>query len=285
MHAVWEGLGPGFAFAPSYPRSGGFQVYIKDRCKDRTTLHWQAVFSTFSKIAGQAMYEGFRDLLARETGKYPNDDFGTARFQMSSQMRTFLAPSPVAVYANMVLPYTPALSKSLWNLAAAIPLSVTAGKKLYLRVLEQHFPEALSVPICSGGKLISRQAFTPGLWLRGNWDVVRHWCRYHWKRLPRLPFAGSSLGRLGLNRDADHTPDDLLDAVVRRAEADHPDLDADAVRRLQQAKPPYTWPVRLGRRMLFYWQIWRFIMQGRLTASNAETFLQEDVPKTSGDNA
>ena len=89
MKAVWEGLGPGFAFAPSYPLSGGFKVYLKDRCKDIESLHWQAAQSTFSPQLGHDMYDSFRALLKREMGKHPDDDFGTARFQMESQMRRF----------------------------------------------------------------------------------------------------------------------------------------------------------------------------------------------------
>jgi hypothetical protein len=283
MKAVWEGLGPGFAFAPSYPRSGGFDVYVKDRCKDAESLHWQAVFDVFEDGVGQAMYEGFRELLAQEFAKYPDDDFGTARFQMSSQMRTYLAPSPTAVYANSVLPFTPCLSRDLWNLAAAIPLSVTSGKKMYLHLLKQHLPEALSVPVCSGGKLMGPRALAPGLWLRLRMDRLRDWCRYHRQRLARLPVVGPAFGRLGLVPHAEEEREELLDAVVRGADPGHPDLDADVVRRFQQARPPYSWPERLGRRILFYWQIWHCIMEGRLTARNTEAFLHEAMQKVPGE--
>jgi len=184
------------------------------------------------------------------------------------------------VYANAVLPFTPGLSRGLWNLAASIPLSVTSEKKLYLKMLKQHLPEALSVPVCSGGKLMGRRAFAPGLWLRARLDVSRCWCRYHWGRLPRLPVVGPTFGRLGLIPHAEHERNELLDAVVRNADPDHPDLDADTFRRLQQEEPPYSWTARLGRRMLFYWQAWRWIMEGRLTTWNAEAFLQEEMQRT-----
>ncbi len=274
MKAVWDGLGPGFAFAPGYPLPGGFATYLADRCKDRDSLHWQATLSVFSHPLGQAMYETFRQLLAREMGKYTDDDFGTARFQMANQMRGFLALSPLTVYANDALPFTPGLSKDLWDLAGSIPLSVTSHKKLYLRLFMQHLPEALSVPVCSGAKLLSHRAFTPGLWSRGRLNSLGAWCRYHWRRLPRLPVVGPTFSRSGLIPEAEKERNKLLDAVVLLIPPDHPDLDADTVRTLQKAGPPYSWPARLGRRMLFYWQAWRWIMEGRLTASNAEMFLQ-----------
>jgi hypothetical protein len=140
MKAVWEGLGPGFAFAPSYPLSGGFAIYLQDRCKNLESLHWQVALSVFSYPLGHAMYEIFRQVLKREMDKYTDDDFGTARFQMASQMRRFLAIAPLAVYSNTVLPFTPGLSKDLWDLAASIPLSVTSDKKLYIRLFTQHLP-------------------------------------------------------------------------------------------------------------------------------------------------
>ncbi len=277
MQAVWEGLGPGFAFAPAYPHSGGFATYIKDRCRDRDTLQWQAALSVFSESVGQAMYETFRQLLTRETGRFPDDDFGTARFQMATQMRTWLATSPVTVYAHTVMPFTPALSKDLWNQAGSIPLSVTSNMKLYFKLLSDHLPEALSVPFCSGGKGRSHKAFAPRLAVEAKFASLVSSCRYHWRRLPRLPVVGPMLSTLGLAPDERREHNPVLDAVVQRISPDHPDLNADAVRQLQMERPPFSWPARLGRRTLFYWQAWRWIMEGQLATSNAMTFLNEKV--------
>lgn len=276
MNAVWEGLGPGFVFAPSYPIPGGFSAYLQDRCKDRETLHWQVVFSTFSPAMGQAMYADFSQELASEIGKYTDDDFGTARFQMATQMRRYLATSPMSVYANTVLPFTPGLSKDLWNLAGQIPLSVTFDMKLYLHLFKKYLPEAISVPVCSGGKLLSRKSFSPELWFREKYNSLGQKCRYYWHRLPRLPVAGSILNKLGLVSPSDREYNEMFDLVVQTVFPDHPDLNADAVRKLQLAVPPYSWETRLGRRMLFYWQTWRWVMEGQLTAGNAENFLQQD---------
>ena len=277
MEAVWEGLGPGFAFAPSYPLSGGFATYLKDRCKDRDSPHWQAAFSVFSDSMGQAMYEAFRDLLRREMAKYTDDDFGTARFQMATQMRRFLALAPLAVYSNAVLPFTPCLSKDLWDLAAAIPLSVTSQKKLYIQLYKDHLPEAMAVPVCSGGKLVGPTGFAPALWARSRLKSLGGWSRYHWGRLPRLPIIGPAIDGMGLSRHGTKNRNVLFDAVVRHAHPDHPDLNPDRIRALQEESPPYSWPARLGRRMLFYWQTWRWILEGRLTTWNAETFMDQEL--------
>jgi hypothetical protein len=277
MGAVWEGLGPGFAFAPAYPLTGGFSTYLRDRCRDKDSHQWQAVESVFSKSVSQAMYESFRDLLTKEIGRFTDDDFGTARFQMVNQMRYYLAINPVTVYAHTALPFTPALSKDLWNLAGSIPLSVTSDMKLYFKLLAEHLPEALSVPFCSGGKGLSHKAFAPGLAAEAKLASLVSSCRYHWRRMPAVPAVGTMLIRLGLAPQAQREFNPMLDAVVQNISLDHPDLNADAVHKLQKEEPPYSWPARLGRRTLFYWQAWRWIMEGHLTTNNAMTFLQEKL--------
>jgi hypothetical protein len=278
MKSVWEGLGPGFAFAPAYPNPGGFETYLPDRCKEKDSLHWQATLNVFSDSVGQAMYENFRQLLQQEMDKYSNDDFGVARFQMASQMRRGLSVSPLAVYANRVLTFTPCLSKDLWNIAARIPHNVTSDHKLYFRLFQQFLPEAITVPVCSGEKLLSPRAFTPGLW-SWMWLARMHaQYRYYWRRLPKAPVVGPILTKMGLNPQARKWSNELLDAVIRHISPDHPDLDADIVGALQQEEPPYSWPTRLSRRMLFNWQMWRWIMEGRLTTRNADTFLEQELP-------
>jgi hypothetical protein len=176
-----------------------------------------------------------------------------------------------------VLPFTPGLSKEIWNLAGKIPLSVTSGMKLYMQVFKEHLPEAMTVPICSGGKLMSANSFAPELWLQARRNEFGRWSRYHWQRLPSLPVIGPVLEKSGLVSLAEREHNVLFDAVVQMISPDHPDLNADAVRRLQRAQPPFDWETRLGRRFLFYWQVWRWVMKGRLTTWNAETFMQHDL--------
>lgn len=274
MGAVWEGLGPGFAFAPSYPLTGGFSTFLKDRCRDIDTLQWQAVQSVFSKPVWQAMYEDFRQLLFNEISQFTDDDFGTARFQMAHQMRHYLANNPTKVFAHTALPYTPALSKDLWNLAGSIPLSVTADMKLYFKLYADYLPEAMNVPFCSGGRGISHRAFTPLLDAEARLSSLASSVRYYRKRLPKTPVLGPMFNKLGLAPSVQSEYNPLIEEVIQRISPDHPSLNADAVRQLQNDTPPYSWPSRLGRRTLFYWQIWQCIMEGKLTTGNAATFLK-----------
>ncbi|MDF1553857.1 MAG: hypothetical protein P1P84_12375 [Deferrisomatales bacterium] len=276
MGAVWEGLGPGFAFAPGYPLTGGFSTYLKDRCRDIDTQQWQAVQSVFSKSVWQAMYENFRELLMNEIGKFTDDDFGTARFQIANQMRYYLANNPTTVYAHTVLPFTPGLSKDLWNLAGSIPLSLTSDMKLYFKLYADYLPEAKNVPFCSGGRGISNKTFTPLLDAEAKLASMDKYIRYYKNRLNRKKGIGPILNKLGLKSNVRNEYNPLIEEVIRRIDPGHPLLNAESVLKLQKDEPPYSWPSRLGRRTLFYWQTWQWIMEGKLSTANASTFLKNN---------
>jgi hypothetical protein len=66
-------------------------------------------------------------------------------------------------------------------------------------------------------------------------------------------------------------------AVVQRVFLDHPDLNCDMVRMLQTVQLPYSWNARLGSRLLFYWQVWQWVMQGKLITGNADEFLDQEL--------
>ncbi len=273
-HAVWEGVGPGFGFAPAYPRPGGFEAYLQDRCLPKDSLHWQAASSVFSAGLSGNFYDRFQELLAQEIAQYPDDEFGVARFQMRNQMAHRLALNPLKVLANQVMPYTPAISKAFWDMAVGIPLEMTEKGKLYLELFRRHFPAALKLPICSGGKLLNAGSYHPSFWMRKQFCRLSSQSRYYYGRINNLPAVGPLLGKLGLSPER-RTENLLVNRVIRAVRPDHPDLNADTIMRLKKEKPPYDWNTKLSRSMLFYWQIWRWIMQGDLNVENSDTFLTE----------
>lgn len=278
MGAIWEGVAPGFVFAPAVPFPGGFDTYCRIRCRLGGSDQWRVAGRVFAR---KDLYEAFEAALREETGRYRDDEFGVAEFQAKNQMRRRLAVNPLVACANIVLPFTPGLSRALWEEVVGLPFHVRDHKRLYLRVFREHFPEALRVPICSGASLYSERTFTPGLWARRTFDWLGRRCAYYSRRLGRVPGIGPVF------RTLDWAPqtNELVTGVVRSIDLDHSDLNADVVRTVQTSHPPYDWDVRLARSLLFYWQTWRWIMQGRLTTWNAETFLHEQVQSAQRDKA
>jgi hypothetical protein len=276
MKAVWEGVGPGFGFAPAYPYPGAFDEYLKNRCRPTTSLHWNAARYVFSPAMAGRMETEFTELLKTEIGHYANDEFGVARFQMDTQMRRRLGLNPTKVYANHVLPFTPCVSKEFWNVAARIPHTVTASQQLYLKLFRDHFPQAHRVPFCSGGTLYGSRRFTPGLWSVRMASSLEKQISYYWSRTPRLPVAGAAFKSLGAGQDRRIGRHNLMDRVIQRIDPDQEDLDATGVAAVKAARPPYDWNVRLGRSLLFYWQTWRWDMEGQLSTWNADSFLHQE---------
>ena len=66
------------------------------------------------------------------------------------------------------------------------------------------------------------------------------------------------------------------DRALSQVDVDHPDLDGDGIRWLRQQGPPYDAATRRARQLLFHWQAWRWIMEGRLCTGDAGPLAAED---------
>lgn len=272
IHAVWEGVMPGYGFAPPYPAPGGFSGYRSGRVKPADSLAWQIAMKTFAKPDSGSMHEEFELLLQEEIDSYADDEFGVNQFQLNNQMRRRLGINPCQVLANYVLPFTPCISKDFWNIAGALPLSVRGDKKLYKYLLKEYFPDALKVPVCSGGELYSPRAIAPLLLLKEQKESFNKRLNYYMKRLPRLPLVRNISRKMSRSIGADINQNLLVANVVRSINPEHPEVNADMVRIVQDDENSQEWPVKLSRSMLFYWQVWHWVMEGRLTTWNADSF-------------
>jgi hypothetical protein len=254
MQAVWEGVFPGYTLtAPGQP-PGGFAAYLRQACKGWDSRIWQAAAHVFARPLVEQMYEAFRQSLDTEKARYPDDGFGISQFIIRTRTRNRTGPNPLQVYANRVLPFTPGLTKEFWDLVAVIPFEAKADFQLYLDLYQRHFPAARAVPYNSGGKLVKGRRFDPSYYVH----------RYVAGALYRLSLR-YQLRRLGLRGQWTEWwhPSTLVPRVLALVDADHPDLNAPAARMLQRGtRGRMPGPVRA---LLFYWQTWRWIMEGRLS--------------------
>lgn len=274
--AVWEGIAPGFGFSPAYPKPGGFDEYIQDRCIPRDAMNWQAVFSVFASPMAENMYDGFQELLKQERGKYSDDEFGVAQFQMKNQMAHRLALNPFKVLANAVLPLTPGLSKSFWDMAVGLPLETMIAGKLYRELFQRHFPDMLKIPVCSGTKIYTNETFHPDIWMLEKFSYFCKKSQYYSRQVRKLPICRLLAGYLSKSMLTTRKDNQLVDFVICSINPDHPDLNTNFVAALQKRNSPYDWPTLLARNTLFYWQIWRWILQGELNIKNVDDFLTQD---------
>jgi hypothetical protein len=196
------------------------------------------------------MRREFELVLAAEAKECDDGDAGLLRFEARHQMRHRMGHNPLKVYSNQVPCFTPGTSRDFWTAAASIPYAAKWNFRFYFDLFREHFPEALRVPFCSMGQLWSD---------RLRWDP--------WYQAVRLfPPPGTQIAA-GLLRRAGFgcgTPA-LVRRVLELIEAGHPNLRGDEVERLRRTDGGGE-RARQARRLLFHWQVWRWVMEGRLNA-------------------
>jgi hypothetical protein len=248
LGAVWEGVAPGYALAFPRIRRPDLQSYLRARCQTKSSPA-QAAARTIFRDADEMRRE-FELLLAAEAKECADGDAGLLRFEARHQMRHRMGHNPLKVYSNHVPCFTPGTSREFWSAAASIPYAAKWNFRFYFDLFREQFPQALRVPFCSMGQLWSDR-------LRG--DPFYH--AAHLFPPPGAYGAAALLRRAGIGGG---TP-----AIVRRVlalvEPGHPNLRCDEVARLSRTEGGGEC-VRQARRLLFHWQIWRWVLEGRLDA-------------------
>jgi hypothetical protein len=112
------------------------------RCASRDAQSHGRSPSTLSRL--------FFELGAIERARYGDDESGVSQFVVRNRTRHRIAPNPLQVFGNDVIPLAPGLGKSFWETAAAVPTEMKRGHQLYRRLFERRFPKALDVPAVSG---------------------------------------------------------------------------------------------------------------------------------------
>jgi hypothetical protein len=260
MRAIWEGVGPGNSLYADNQMPGGFKHHFQLTFPKPDSIVWRAAARVFAPSLVEQMVQGVKECLDQESRKYPDDEYGLRYFLMLSRVRNRLAANPFKVYANLVLPFTPGLSKDFQNYAMSIPRRVKHNYALYFKIFRDHFPEAMKVPWCSMGVL-----FSPN----GKIGPIYKLYLYIEKRglleaIKKYPFVESVARKVG--KQPRISPENsLVRDTMTYIDPGHPDLHADGIRTLQSdfsASDPVT---RSARAFLFYWQIWRWVMEGQLT--------------------
>jgi hypothetical protein len=244
VDAVWDGIFPGCALFPVHQHPGGFDAYLQHAARTDTPL-WTAARRLFRPDVVMAMAEAFRETLATERAKYADDESGVSQFVVRNRTRHRIAPNPLQVFSNDVIPLAPGLSKSFWAAAAAIPTEMKRGHQLYRRLFERRFPRALDVPAVSGGTI---DRFSS----RIDWDVMTARLADFLQQRPRL---SSLLPRGRLPAARFWTRSAFLDQCLASLDSHDAFLNPDAVARLRGEGASSDEGVEKQRELLFYWQM------------------------------
>lgn len=259
--AVWEGIAPAYSLRTVHQGPGGFEAFFREHSKAFDAGTWIALRKAFAPTLVRAMEGEFRDFMGRSQKVFPDDEFGVTEFLIRNRMRNRTGPNPLKVYANDVAPFTPGLSREFWAATAGIPFDVKGGFALYLEIFRKHFAELAWLPFCSDGDLYKgSSAFNVEYSMLG----LRGWLMEHY-------YVSRIARRLGLRPLPAGGNDDAILRTIREVDIGHPDLNQDGVASLLRDKGGSADPVgRIARRWLFYWQMWRRVMDGRMRVHQGE---------------
>jgi len=252
LGAIWEGA---FIGGTLKQGPGGISRYLANRAalKDK----WDVVRKVFDPDLAERMFESFKVKLKTETEKYSDDPFGLQEFVVRNRTRNRYAPNPLTVFSNTVQAYTPGISKDFWELSVALHADLKDELKLMLLLFRRHFPSLLRIPFCGGGDLARPQ---PSCLLHDAFVIA--------DKLQKMRYTGGIYRRLFKNRS--FTQSRFIHPVVARVNPDHPDLNADNVRQIQSSVKRDPAFDSHECRMLFYWRLWRSIMEGEFTSLRTE---------------
>jgi hypothetical protein len=258
MQAVWEGVAPGNALETSHQPAEDFDTYFVKKCLSRESTIWQAAFKIFGKSNAQNMCDAFNDLLQHERTKYSDDAFGVYEFMMRNRMRNRTAFSPLKIYANAVLPFTPGFSKTFWEVIGSMPYHIRARGQLYFKIFQCHLQKIADIPIVSGQTLYLKHAKGSARWIASTIYWLEH-CLF-------IKEMRKSVQKLMTGRWQYWPESTLISDVISKVTPEHPELNAGEVQTLMQLSPNLFNPVYYQEQhLLFYWQTWRWISEGQLT--------------------
>jgi len=251
MGSIWEGAFIGAFLGHFLWRGETISDYMTSEMGYPTD--WAPVRKVFAPQLAEAMIESFRERLDAEKDGLGDDGFGALQFMIRHRTRNRFAPNPLKVFGNVVPAFTPGMSRAFVDFAAALPFDVRVGCGLYLKLYRERFPELARIPFCSGGHLVAPPKF-----------ALLHVLTAAANKVCENARIAGVLRKLCRRRF--FRPSRLLAPVIARVQADHPDLNGAGVRdiRLAVEKDPTRQPHEA--RLLFYWQLWRWIMEGEMDA-------------------
>lgn len=256
MKVIWDGAFLGHSLKSIYT-IGGFDTFIENEFASKSSIKWKAAELVFSPKLLKEMYEGFIDVLTEERKKLPDNDYGVSRFLINNRHRNRTALNPLQVYANHTLPFMPGLNKEYWSITSSISQKIKVQNMLPTEILRRHFPDTLGVPLISGfdklnkKQLIDRSAY----------------------RIILQKTAGTKLPAI-FRMKCIWPPSGFVNAVSSSVNPGHPDLNSDGVVKLKKENNK-SQLYQTARNQLFYWQIWRWLVDGKLNMQKNSIFTGE----------
>jgi hypothetical protein len=257
--AYWDGLMPGIhAFPVVTGDNEDLHAFISRVTQKSETAHVQMAALVFRRP--QDIFDGYQSELQRVKQHYANDREEIGRFFVQNRTRNRVSKMPLQVTNAYGAALIPGVSKAVFASILALPVKHRQYHSLYHVIFERHFRKLLACPI------ISRGEFRTSAHTSAGWRVFASAASAY----------KNSFVRRGLNRVLPAAtqffhPSKLVDRVVATIDPEHPDLNPDVVRNLQNVQKE-RWVDTYAKQYLFYWKTWRDMMDCKASTSDAGLF-------------
>lgn len=264
----------GFPFGAVLKAKAGrtFDEFVATSMKPLDGPAWHAARQVFDPRFHDAMREGFERAVAGEIAVCHDAPHGIRQFINRNRTRHRIAVNTLKVYSRFSLQFLVGLTRPFYEGFVPLPLPVTRGEAVYLRVFERHFPELARIPWCTAGHLMPGTETGLGYRaLAARSAIIGH------------PRVGRLLRRAGLTPSRPQPA--CVDAAVRGVPLDDDCLNADGICALRRAAPTGTNADTFARELVFYWTMWRRIMSGGAgtrPAANAPADRHEEGTENGG---
>jgi len=256
ISAVWEGVTLGYILTGTHYGTENFEKYFQHNLKSLDSKRWQAAESVFSAPSIENMFRSFKERLDHEVAKYSDDCAGVNGYAISNWSRNRTALNPCQVYSNHALCFLPGMCREFMDIVGGLPYEMKKNGRLYNRIFNQYFSQVADIPVCSGG-----QFFMPSTKAMHQWQLkaIKAGNRFRSHRMTQ------GLLRRVNKSSFEWDQSRLVDRVLERADLGHPDLNNDAVKEWR------SWhKYSYEKALLFYWQVWRWIMEGKIEEMKEE---------------
>lgn len=151
---VWDGLALDVALGGSHQSAGGLRQSLSEFLAQRRTNR-RLLRLIFRPQYFARLDQNFMRRLSDELNAIPESENRFLYFLLKHRTRRRIAVNPYQLIAAKVEPITPAADKDFMEYILSIPSSLKLNHRLYLELLKTHFPRLTTVPIISGGALLS----------------------------------------------------------------------------------------------------------------------------------
>lgn len=242
---VWEGLIPGPTLKTAHQPSGGFVPYLRRECKAADSEAWNNVFTVFRKETAEGMRTGFEAHLRHALEAYPDTEHGVSEFIIRNRVRNRTGINPLKVYETRTRAFLPGMTRNYFEIAASIPFHTRTGNNLYLELFRRYFPDALKLPIVSGGTLTRTSP----------WSVTYYWNRILGGLVGSAASYPTVCRKLGFDPLRRSSAASALLSIDRLIDESDSHVDQDEIHRLHRAGQLSE----SAQKLLFHWQAWRHV--------------------------